>query len=209
MTYGVTDMNKKRANISEIFSIMFKHSQKIRILIIAEIGFLIADGFFFSRVPALLKFVIDGLDRGYDYFLNNHLFETIFYSIGISVGWCVSAMFQHYLKEKNSTTMMVSVRLSLYEHLQNLSMEFYQSSYIGEITSRLTNDIYKSIKEIYLSFTHLIWIAGLLAPSFITMASYNLRFFGIFIIVFILFITILMIILPIVMLFVFFASVFV
>ena len=97
-------MSHKKADIKEILTIMFKHSRKIRVLVPLELFFLIADGFFFSRLPALLKYVVDGLELGYDNFLENHLEMTIIYSLGISLGWGISAMIQHYLKEKVSTT---------------------------------------------------------------------------------------------------------
>lgn len=191
-------MHHKKADIREIFSIMFKHSRKIRILIPVELFFLFVDGFVYSRIPVLLKYIIDGLEKGYDSFLQHDLNWAIFYSIILSFGWCISAMIQHYLKEKNSTTIMVGVQLSLYDHIQNLSMEFYQSTYVGEITNRLTNDIYRSIKEIYYSFTHLIWIAGLIIPSLITMAFLDIGFFGVFSAFLVIFSIVITIILPIV-----------
>lgn len=195
------DTNKRKikpTTFYEIFKILFQHSRQIRYLIPVELFFLLLDGFLASRIPAFIKYIIDSYQAGHQNFIDQYLYPSILYGASISLGWYIAASIQHFLKEINSTTIMVNVQLSLYKHMQNLSVEFFQNSYVGEITNRLTNDIYQSVKEIYFAFTNFIWLLGLIIPSMITMAGYDLRFFFIFLGIMIFFSIILTLLMPVI-----------
>ena len=42
-----------------------------------------------------------------------------------------------------------SIQVSLYEHLQRLSADFYQLNQVGEITTRLTSDVNRGVRPLY------------------------------------------------------------
>lgn len=169
-----------RASFKEIVGILFENSKNIRVLFPLELVFVALDGFLASRIPVLLKFFVDGLEKDSSLFLKGYIFLGLFYTLLISILWYISAVIQHYLKEKISTNLMINVQSGLYQHLQKLSLDFYQNTYIGEITSRLTSDIYQSVKELYNAFMHSVWLVFLLVPSMWTMIKFNLTFFYIF-----------------------------
>ncbi|MBN2546707.1 MAG: ABC transporter ATP-binding protein [Spirochaetes bacterium] len=194
-------MQKKihfKASFKEIAVILFKNSKKIRVLFPLELFFVAIDGFVASRLPVLLKFFVDGIQKDIDLFLKEKLIIGIILSLAMAFSWYISAMIQHYLKEKISTNIMINVQSSLYSHLQNLSLDFYQNTYIGEITTRLTNDIYQSIKELYFAFMHTIWILFMLVPSVYTMIKFNVNFFWIFFVFMLVFGVLLKTIMPVI-----------
>jgi len=187
-----------KASFKEIVVILFKNSKNIRVLFPLELFFVAVDGFVASRLPVLLKFFVDGIQQNADIFIKEKLVLGIIFSLTMAFSWYISAVIQHYLKEKISTNIMINVQSSLYSHLQNLSLDFYQNTYIGEITTRLTNDIYQSIKELYAAFMHSIWILFMLVPSIFTMIKFNVNFFWIFFVFMIVFGILLNIIMPVI-----------
>lgn len=187
-----------KASFKEIFEILFKNSKNIRLLFPFELIFVAIDGFLASRIPVLLKFFVDGIEKSPSTFLKEKLLYGFFYTFMLAFAWYFSAIIQHYLKEKISTNLMINIQSGLYKHLQKLSLDFYQNTCIGEIVSRLTSDIYQSVKELYQAFMHAIWLMFLLIPSVFTMIKVNSKFFYIFLVFMIFFGIILKFFLPII-----------
>ena len=173
-------MQKYKASLAEVFSILLKNSSNIRLLVPFQIFFVILDGIICSRIPVFLKFIVDAIQASSGSFDQKIVLNGSVFGLSIGLGWYTCAVLQHYLLQKITINLMVNVQQSLYSHLQNLSVDFYQANYVGEITSRLTNDIYNSITELYRSSSVMIWIFSLLIPSFITMSRYNTNLFYIF-----------------------------
>lgn len=63
---------------------------------------------------------------------------------------------QDYLSCLVSNKVIVDLRVKLYEHLQDLSLDFYGSWHTGELTSRMMNDITLLQTTILTSFTAII-----------------------------------------------------
>lgn len=187
-----------RSSLKEIFSILFKNSKRIRILIPLELVLLILDGMIISQIPVIVKYIIDGIEKNPDIFIKEQLLFVILITVIVPITWYLIATTHHYLKEKISNNLMINIQLSLYMHLQTLSLDFYHSTYVGEITSRLTNDIYQSIKVTYYSFSRIIWLLALLIPSFFTMCQYDFIFFLIFLGFMLIFLVLSKLILPVI-----------
>lgn len=89
-------------------------------------------------MPLLVPAVFD------DAVVHHNVFHLLFYSLIMIIAALLSglmAVWQTYLNNLVGQRVMQDLRNQLYVHLQNLSLRFFTSTRLGEIQSRLSNDV--------------------------------------------------------------------
>ncbi|HCG2612065.1 TPA: SAV1866 family putative multidrug efflux ABC transporter [Staphylococcus aureus] len=112
-------------------------------------------------IPLLIKYAIDGV-------INNHALTTdekvhhLTIAIGITLFIFVIVrppieFIRQYLAQWTSNKILYDIRKKLYNHLQALSARFYANNQVGQVISRVINDV-EQTKDFILTGLMNIWL---------------------------------------------------
>ncbi|HDJ7695003.1 SAV1866 family putative multidrug efflux ABC transporter [Staphylococcus aureus] len=112
-------------------------------------------------IPLLIKYAIDGV-------INNHALTTdekvhhLTIAIGIALFIFVIVrppieFIRQYLAQWTSNKILYDIRKKLYNHLQALSARFYANNQVGQVISRVINDVERT-KDFILTGLMNIWL---------------------------------------------------
>lgn len=112
-------------------------------------------------IPLLIKYAIDGV-------INNHALTTdekvhhLTIAIGIALFIFVIVrppieFIRQYLAQWTSNKILYDIRKKLYNHLQALSVRFYANNQVGQVISRVINDV-EQTKDFILTGLMNIWL---------------------------------------------------
>ena len=112
-------------------------------------------------IPLLIKYAIDGV-------INNHALTTdekvhhLTIAIGIALFIFVIVrppieFIRQYLAQWTSNKILYAIRKKLYNHLQALSARFYANNQVGQVISRVINDV-EQTKDFILTGLMNIWL---------------------------------------------------
>ncbi|EOA8417429.1 SAV1866 family putative multidrug efflux ABC transporter [Staphylococcus aureus] len=112
-------------------------------------------------IPLLIKYAIDGV-------INNHALTTdekvhhLTIAIGIALFIFVIVrppieFIRQYLAQGTSNKILYDIRKKLYNHLQALSARFYANNQVGQVISRVINDV-EQTKDFILTGLMNIWL---------------------------------------------------
>ncbi|EMJ9234530.1 SAV1866 family putative multidrug efflux ABC transporter [Staphylococcus aureus] len=112
-------------------------------------------------IPLLIKYAIDGV-------INNHALTTdekvhhVTIAIGIALFIFVIVrppieFIRQYLAQWTSNKILYDIRKKLYNHLQALSARFYANNQVGQVISRVINDV-EQTKDFILTGLMNIWL---------------------------------------------------
>ncbi|ELE9362243.1 SAV1866 family putative multidrug efflux ABC transporter [Staphylococcus aureus] len=112
-------------------------------------------------IPLLIKYAIDGV-------INNHALTTdekvhhLTIAIGIALFIFVIVIppiefIRQYLAQWTSNKILYDIRKKLYNHLQALSARFYANNQVGQVISRVINDV-EQTKDFILTGLMNIWL---------------------------------------------------
>ncbi|HCU7269803.1 TPA: SAV1866 family putative multidrug efflux ABC transporter [Staphylococcus aureus] len=112
-------------------------------------------------IPLLIKYAIDGV-------INNHTLTTdekvhhLTIAIGIALFIFVIVrppieFIRQYLAQWTSNKILYDIRKKLYNHLQALSARFYANNQVGQVISRVINDV-EQTKDFILTGLMNIWL---------------------------------------------------
>lgn len=112
-------------------------------------------------IPLLIKYAIDGV-------INNHTLTTdekvhhLTIAIGIALFIFVIVrppieFIRQYLAQWTSNKILYDIRKKLYNHLQALSVRFYANNQVGQVISRVINDV-EQTKDFILTGLMNIWL---------------------------------------------------
>lgn len=112
-------------------------------------------------IPLLIKYAIDGV-------INNHALTTdekvhhLNIAIGIALFIFVIVrppieFIRQYLAQWTSNKILYDIRKKLYNHLQALSARFYANNQVGQVISRVINDV-EQTKDFILTGLMNIWL---------------------------------------------------
>ncbi|MEN8972908.1 SAV1866 family putative multidrug efflux ABC transporter [Staphylococcus aureus] len=112
-------------------------------------------------IPLLIKYAIDGV-------INNHALTTdekvhhLTITIGIALFIFVIVrppieFIRQYLAQWTSNKILYDIRKKLYNHLQALSARFYANNQVGQVISRVINDV-EQTKDFILTGLMNIWL---------------------------------------------------
>ncbi|MBM0783831.1 ABC transporter ATP-binding protein [Staphylococcus epidermidis] len=138
-------------------------------------------------IPLLIKYAIDGV-------INNHSLtnQEKFSYLGVAIGIALFIFLivrppiefiRQYLAQWTSNKILYDIRKQLYNHLQALSVRFYANNQVGQVISRVINDV-EQTKDFILTGLMNIWldcITIIIALSIMFFLDVKLTFAAIFI----------------------------
>lgn len=138
-------------------------------------------------IPLLIKYAIDGM-------INNHSLtnQEKFSHLGVAIGIALFIFLivrppiefiRQYLAQWTSNKILYDIRKQLYNHLQALSVRFYANNQVGQVISRVINDV-EQTKDFILTGLMNIWldcITIIIALSIMFFLDVKLTFAAIFI----------------------------
>lgn len=138
-------------------------------------------------IPLLIKYAIDGV-------INNHSLtnQEKFSHLGVAIGIALFIFLivrppiefiRQYLAQWTSNKILYDIRKQLYNHLQALSVRFYANNQVGQVISRVINDV-EQTKDFILTGLMNIWldcITIIIALSIMFFLDVKLTFAAIFI----------------------------
>ena len=138
-------------------------------------------------IPLLIKYAIDGV-------INNHSLtnQEKFSHLGVAIGIALFIFLivrppiefiRQYLAQWTSNKILYDIRKQLYNHLQALSARFYANNQVGQVISRVINDV-EQTKDFILTGLMNIWldcITIIIALSIMFFLDVKLTFAAIFI----------------------------
>lgn len=138
-------------------------------------------------IPLLIKYAIDGV-------INNHSLtnQEKFSHLGVAIGIALFIFLivrppiefiRQYLAQWTSNKILYDIRKQLYNHLQALSVRFYANNQVGQVISRVINDV-EQTKDFILTGLMNIWldcITIIIAHSIMFFLDVKLTFAAIFI----------------------------
>lgn len=138
-------------------------------------------------IPLLIKYAIDGV-------INNHSLtnQEKFSHLGVVIGIALFIFLivrppiefiRQYLAQWTSNKILYDIRKQLYNHLQALSARFYANNQVGQVISRVINDV-EQTKDFILTGLMNIWldcITIIIALSIMFFLDVKLTFAAIFI----------------------------
>ncbi|NBI29124.1 ABC transporter ATP-binding protein [Chengkuizengella marina] len=105
-------------------------------------------------LPLMMQYVIDGLLTNDEMAVNEKVSKLVYLLVGalilfIIVRWPIEYLRQ-YFAQLATSRILFDIRNRLFDHIQKLSIRFYQNRKVGEIISRFINDVEqtKSIVEV-------------------------------------------------------------
>lgn len=112
-------------------------------------------------IPLLIKYAIDGV-------INNHALTTVekVHHLTIAIGIALFIFvivrppiefIRQYLAQWTSNKILYDIRKKLYNHLQALSARFYANNQVGQVISRVINDV-EQTKDFILTGLMNIWL---------------------------------------------------
>ncbi|PIH53396.1 ABC transporter ATP-binding protein [Staphylococcus epidermidis] len=138
-------------------------------------------------IPLLIKYAIDGV-------INNHSLtnQEKFSHLGVAIGIALFIFLivrppiefiRQYLAQWTSNKILYDIRKQLHNHLQALSVRFYANNQVGQVISRVINDV-EQTKDFILTGLMNIWldcITIIIALSIMFFLDVKLTFAAIFI----------------------------
>ena len=138
-------------------------------------------------IPLLIKYAIDGV-------INNHSLtnQEKYSHLGVAIGIALFIFLivrppiefiRQYLAQWTSNKILYDIRKQLYNHLQALSVRFYANNQVGQVISRVINDV-EQTKDFILTGLMNIWldcITIIIALSIMFFLDVKLTFAAIFI----------------------------
>jgi ABC-type multidrug transport system fused ATPase/permease subunit len=176
---------RRRSGLStwQIVAEYYKHCGSARRLIPLQLFLVFVDAFFQASIPALTGYVIDQLRVDAQAFVRTQLPWLVLGVLVAAVLFYAVAYTQHYLAQRIGNGAGVSFQVGLYNHLQRLGADFYQRNHVGEITSRLTNDINQGVMPLYTQFMATTWAISMVIVSCFWVAMHSIQLLAVFVVV--------------------------
>ncbi|MCK6114332.1 ABC transporter ATP-binding protein/permease [Staphylococcus epidermidis] len=138
-------------------------------------------------IPLLIKYAIDGV-------INNHSLtnQEKFSHLGVAIGIALFIFLivrppiefiRQYLAQWTSNKILYDIRKQLYNHLQALSVRFYANNQVGQVISRVINDVEQTKDFILTGLMNILLdcITIIIALSIMFFLDVKLTFAAIFI----------------------------
>ena len=154
------NLNPKKNSIKRLWKEMGRHKK----LYLFGLFLGIIDASCQSVLPLFFRNIINNLETGISNYTNDILIPISITALIVLVIFFPAAYFFHYLTSKSISIVMRDIRVKLYAHVQSLSADFFQKTKVGEITSRMNDDLNT------LEFG-LFSVMGLISASFVLLQS--------------------------------------
>lgn len=147
----------------------WRHAHGSRRLLVVIMFAMLIDGLLQAGVINYLKVLIDRLMADPCAFVHHTLPRMALLGIAAGVLFFPIAYAGHVATGVLSSRLVTSFRMTLYRHLQKLSMSFYHEHRSGEIASRLTGDVDNGVQTMVGFVMHGTWSAVVLLTALTSM----------------------------------------
>ena len=117
---------------------LLSYTKKYALKICLAMLFMIASSGLNVLPPYLFKNIVDDVLISRDVFMLNVICGSIVLIFGLKA---VTTYFQRYLMNEAGQRAVMDIRTALYDHMQRMSLAKIYSSRVGELMSRITNDV--------------------------------------------------------------------
>jgi ATP-binding cassette subfamily B protein len=121
-----------------------------------------------SSVPLFFRFVINAVQDDAAAFMQSDFVPTLIMAFALLVAFLPVAYFFHVCFTVALMRFCRNLQVSLYAHVQRLSMDFFQRNRVGEINARLNQDL-ESVANATGAFAGLVWAPSVLIYSVVMM----------------------------------------
>ena len=138
----------------------------------AVLALLVSSGFGLA-FPLVIVRLLDSVTKSSNFNLLNNLALLL---VGIFLVQAAFSALQSYLLAYIGEHIVYDLRTSLYNHLQNLSLDFYSERRVGDIVSRLSSDVTQMRTMLTTNLTSLLSQLLTLIGSIVIVLTLNARF---------------------------------
>ena len=117
---------------------LLSYTKKYALKICLAMLFMLASSGLNVLPPYLFKNIVDDVLISRDVFMLNVICGSIVLIFGLKA---VTTYFQRYLMNEAGQRAVMDIRTALYDHMQRMSLAKIYSSRVGELMSRITNDV--------------------------------------------------------------------
>jgi len=178
---GDSTRNQQQLSIWRMLREYFRRCGPVRPLIPVILVLAVLDALLQAVVPAALGWVTDSLIKDPSSFVRHSLKYLIFGAVAASFVFYLVAYTWHYLVHKGARIVGIQFQLELFDHIQSLSVDFYQRHRVGEITSRLSGDVNNGMIPIFWMVAQSLWSVSMLVISCIGMALFSVPLMVVFV----------------------------
>lgn len=156
-TYEIK-MNKNGAGIK-----LLRYTKKYKYKILMAVIFMLGSSGLNILPPYLFKSVVDDVLISKNIFMLNVICVSLVIIFGLKA---ITTYWQKYLMSEAGQSVVMDLRINLYDHMQRMSLKRIYASRVGELMSRVTNDV--AIMQ------------NLVSSTFIDMSFNAMTFLGMF-----------------------------
>lgn len=162
-------MSARSGSGSRPWSRLFAHAGDGRRLLIAGFVLITVDAVMQSSTPAVFRSVLNSIETDPQAFIRSGWRAPALAAAALAIGFLVSAYLAHTATRRGAARWASNLRRSLYEHTQQLSLDFFSRSRVGDVAARINQDI----ERLELGVSHcmsLLWASVMLVLAVALMA---------------------------------------
>ena len=125
-------MNKKSP-----IRFLVKYTKKYWLKLFLAVVFMVSSSILNVLPPYLFKSVVDDVLISKNMLMLNVICLSLILIFGLKA---VTTYFQHYFMNEAGQSVVMDIRIDLYDHMQRMSLKRIYASRIGELMSRITGD---------------------------------------------------------------------
>lgn len=125
-------------NTRKLIAFLVYYTRKHFLNLLAAVLFMLASSGLNVLPPYLFKSVVDDVLISKNVFMLNVICGSIVMIFGLKA---VTTYFQRYLMTQAGQSVVMDIRIALYDHMQRMSLKKIYASRIGELMSRITGDV--------------------------------------------------------------------
>ncbi len=125
-------------NHRNALSMLLSYTRKYYVKLILAVVFMLASAGLNILPPYMFRNVVDDVLISKDVFMLNIICGALILIFGLK---SVTTYYQRYLMSQAGQSVVMDLRITLYDHIQRMSLSRIYASRIGELMSRITGDV--------------------------------------------------------------------
>ena len=126
------------ANYRNALSMLLSYTRKYWLKLILAVIFMLASAGLNVLPPYMFRNVVDDVLISKNIFMLNIICGSLILIFGLKA---VTTYYQRYLMSQAGQSVVMDLRITLYDHIQRMSLSRIYASRIGELMSRITGDV--------------------------------------------------------------------
>ena len=126
------------ANYRNALSMLLSYTRKYWLKLILAVIFMLASAGLNVLPPYMFRNVVDDVLISKNIFMLNIICGSLILIFGLKA---ITTYYQRYLMSQAGQSVVMDLRITLYDHIQRMSLSRIYASRIGELMSRITGDV--------------------------------------------------------------------